>query len=124
MTRESERKRLVELLKSGINKHESTIENYVFPIWEFLADHLIANGIVVPPCKVGDVVWLIGNMKLYTKEEICSRKVISVQRLRTGETLMHFKDGCFPSDAMGVYVFTSREEAVKMLKGDKDSGKS
>lgn len=57
------------------------------------------------------MVWLIGNMKLYTKEECCSRKVISVQMLRTGELIMHFKDGCFALDAIGVYVFFTKEEA-------------
>ena len=25
---------------------------------ERLADHLIANGVIVPPCKVGDTVWV------------------------------------------------------------------
>lgn len=24
---------------------------------EFHADHLLANGVIVPPCKVGDIVW-------------------------------------------------------------------
>ena len=81
-----------------------------------IADYLLANGVIVPPCKVGDVVWLIGNMKMYTKEEICSRKIISVQKLRTGEIIMHFKDGCFAEHAIGVYVFLTREEAEAKLK--------
>ncbi len=81
------------------------------------ANYLLSNGVIVPPCKVGDVVWLIGNMKIYTKEIICSRKVTSVQMLRTGELIMHFKDGCFSSDSVGVYVFFTKEEAEQALKG-------
>ena len=109
MTNDKQRERLVELLDSG------GIRN--FPYNAKLADHLLVNGVIVPPCKVGDVVWLIGNIKLYTKEECCSRKVTSVQMLQTGELIMHFKDGCFPSDAVGVYVFPTKEEAEKALKG-------
>lgn len=107
MTNDKQRERLVELI--GDCKWWGSIDEMV--------DYLLANGVIVPPCKVGDVVWLIGNMKLYTKEVICSRKVTSVQMLRTGELIMHFKDGCFPSDAVGVYVFPTREEAEKALGG-------
>ena len=31
---------------------------------ETIADHLIANGVVVPPCKVGDTVYCIYNNKV------------------------------------------------------------
>lgn len=123
--RESERKRLLEILKQNchcINEDCEKCSSNGICFTHREADHLLDNGIVVPPVKVGDVVWLIGNMRIYTKEVICSRKVISVQRLRTGETLMHFKDGCFPSDAIGVYAFTSREEAEKALRKE-DEGK-
>ena len=48
------RDRLVELIKKGIDKHESTIENYVHPEWEFVADYLLANGVIALPNKVSD----------------------------------------------------------------------
>jgi len=63
------------------------------------------------------VVWLIGNMKIYTKEVCCSRKVTSVQMLRTGELIMHYKDGCFSANAFGGCVFLTREEAEQAMKG-------
>lgn len=100
----TERERLIKLLDNALPGSD-------------IVDYLLENGVIVPPCKVGDVVWLIGNMRLYTKEVICSRKIISVQRLRTGGTLMHFKDGCFDADAVGVYVFLTKEEAEQALKG-------
>ena len=104
----TERERLIELLLKGHKKHL---------YYDQIADYLLANGVIIPPCKVGDVVWLIGNMRLYTKEVICSRKVISIQRLRTGETLMHIKDGCFNAEAIGEYVFFTKEKAEQALKG-------
>ena len=114
MNREAEKQRLVELADSFLQDELCVCLNK--DILEKFAQHCLDKGAIVPPCKVGDVVWLIGNMKIYTKEVICSRKIISIQKLRTGETLMHFKDGCFPSDAIGVFVFYTREEAEKALR--------
>ena len=54
------RDRLVELLENkydhycdqcGVNKESQYIEN--------LADYLIENGVVCPPCKVGDEIWVV-----------------------------------------------------------------
>lgn len=48
------------------DKLKELIENA--PVWkngtfgeacEFVADHLIENGVIVPPCKVGDTVYII-----------------------------------------------------------------
>jgi hypothetical protein len=44
------RDRLIELLEQG---HK----NYLY--YDQIADHLIENGVIVPPCKVGDVVYVI-----------------------------------------------------------------
>ncbi len=111
------RDRLIELLKKTPLCNRDFDLQYSDGTIEKFADYLLANGVIAPPCKVGDVVWLIGNMKIYTKEIICSRKVTSVQMLRTGELIMHFKDGCFSSDSVGVYVFHTKEEAEQALKG-------
>ena len=113
------RDRLIELMRQAEFAYLdfSKLCPYEKSLTDFTADYLLENGVIVPPCKVGDVVWLIGNMKLYTKEVICSRKVTSVQMLRTGELIMHFKDGCFPSEAVGVYAFRTKEEAMQELKG-------
>lgn len=41
-----------------------------------LADHLIANGVVLPPCKVGQTVWFIRNKEVI---ETCVEKIILKQ---------------------------------------------
>lgn len=49
--REIERERLIELLnKVGGNVLEFPTYNFI----ESLADYLLAGGVIVPPCKVGD----------------------------------------------------------------------
>lgn len=40
------RERLIELLKNEQSRYS-----------EDIADYLLANGVIVPPCKVGDTVW-------------------------------------------------------------------
>lgn len=49
------RDRLIEVI--GNKPFTSEYENYNSVEWaEHFADHLLANGVIVPPCKVGDVV--------------------------------------------------------------------
>ena len=75
-----QRDRLVELLKKkydhfcdqcGINKDSHYTES--------LADYLLANGVIVPPCKVGDMVYVIKRCRCGKPEnyalKVCGRKV-------------------------------------------------
>ena len=77
----SDRDRLIELLSNkqqyGIATEEPpeaiyTIENHQ------VADHLLANGVIVPPCNVGDMVYVIkycrcGNPEAYELKH-CHKK--------------------------------------------------
>ena len=45
----TDRERLIELMDIIIQPGEKTLGD--------IADHLLANGVIVPPCKVGDVVY-------------------------------------------------------------------
>ena len=57
----TERESLIELLneaKFGVNKHTLADHLMSFAV-EGIADYLLANGVVVPPCKVGDKVYEI-----------------------------------------------------------------
>lgn len=50
MTDREIRERLVEMIQDAVGgcaRHWA----------EIIADRLLANGVIVPPCKVGDVVW-------------------------------------------------------------------
>ena len=54
MTNDKQRERLAELI------HKSQYEYDGSKAWyEQCADYLLANGVIVPPCKVGDKVWVI-----------------------------------------------------------------
>ena len=105
--------RLVELLdKLGENK-------VTFPIDSFnsaLSDYLLANGVIVPPCKVGDKVYRISTkphsrMK-YIQETTISRIAIDNEGIWLFCTCNPIAKCVF-----GKTVFLSREEAEEALKG-------
>ena len=54
-----QRKRLIELLYEA----EAQVNNDL-PSLEQIADHLLANGVIVPPCKVRDTVYSINRRAL------------------------------------------------------------
>ena len=79
---------------------------------ERLADYLLANGVIVPPCKLGDTVWFIRNNEII---ETCVEKII----LKHGG--LYIKLCCnsmyeTTCNSIGKTVFLTREEAEKALK--------
>lgn len=74
-----------------------------------LADYLIANGVIVPPCKVGDTIYQTDGVRIYTStiHEITytANKVIFVT-----ENIV------FDEQAINNSIFLTREEAEKVLK--------
>ena len=69
---------------------------------EFIADYLLANGVIVPPCKLGDTVWYISteNPHVAFQKELKPRKdPIPVKGILITED--------------GIYVSTDGIEGVK-----------
>ena len=64
----TERERLIELLKKADNSAASRgITNYEDAIADN-ADYLLANGVICPPCKVGDTVYVISESRVKEAE--------------------------------------------------------
>ena len=51
------RDRLVELLLNGEKQFFDTKANRTTPLQSYLSNYLIENGVIVPPCKIGDTVY-------------------------------------------------------------------
>ena len=114
------RDRLIELLKESsqyIKEQDSLIER--------IADHLIANGVIVPPCKVGQTIFFytcVCDKEGEEKFDILEGEVISFSlpkeglwgycRYKCGLTYWHLVEKDF-----GKTVFLTREEAEQALKG-------
>lgn len=91
-----------------------------------IADYLIANGVIVPPCKVGDKVfkpWKAGGRDVIAEFVV----VAIISGIRDDWCIKYKKIGgticyqmCFAD--IGKTVFLTREDAEKALKR-KDEGK-
>lgn len=57
--REEEKKRLVGLLKAADSQSFNAMSISIDYYYEQLADNLLDGGVIVPPCKVGDTVYII-----------------------------------------------------------------
>lgn len=108
MNREAERKRLIETL--------SWIRYKAFPTdekaWEFIADRLLDDGVIVPPVKVGDKVYYpsasFGRIFEKTVDEIL---------MSDKGNYIHFASTYMPFENIGKTVFLTREQTEKALEG-------
>lgn len=94
----NQKEKLIELLKL-----KQTCDS------EELADYLLANGVIVLPCKVGDMVYVVCPVQGITEQK--------VKRFQLGSYGLMFATGkgVRPVDDFGKTVFLTREEAEKAL---------
>ena len=121
-----DRDRLVELITEKQLWGIDQIQPNGFKIELFenldLANHLIANGVICPPCKVGDTVYALYNGKIL-KANIFSMKIeteddkyVYMLKLKICDHFFQFK-----TFLLGKTVFLTSEEAEKALKGYKEN---
>ncbi len=100
------RDRLIELI--------SRVQ-YLGGLEEKVADHLLANGVIVPPCKVGDTVCKTNGSRI--EKFKVARFIISSYGIRA-EDLYGVQVALI--DNFGKTVFLTKEEAEKKLKETKE----
>ena len=85
---------------------------------EILADHLLANGVIVPPYKVGSPIYrIIGENTLNPK--IAKWDIVSLIIYPDEIGYVDDTDNWIPLKDFGKTVFLTREEAERALKGEK-----
>jgi len=114
------RERVIKLIQSSV---DGCARHWA----EVIADHLLASGVIVPPCKVGDTVympWVWDGTRGVAILDITH--IIDDGLQAYVETDFHTDDenyynkyccGRFGFDDFGKTVFLSREEAEQALKG-------
>lgn len=132
------RERLICLIKNAEKAFPK--DKPVLDIEEFVADYLLANGAIVPPCKVGDTVYVKWRLHRNSNDGIYPVKVYA---LRWDEKKNNFRVcvegnfeisayGCkythhyqatFAWNNFGKTVFLTREEAEAALKGRESNGR-
>ena len=87
-----------------------------------IAENLLANGVIVPPCKVDDIVYMVTpGGKIHEKKVLGSASVVGLN-LRD-EIWMKHSFTCesalvFNEDDIGKTVFRTHKEAERALKGE------
>ena len=77
-----------------------------------LADHLIANGVILPPCKVGDKLYITTSIS----KEIVESVVLGVWMAEDNISILTIH-GSIHNNSLGKTVFLTKEEAEAALKG-------
>lgn len=107
------RERLKKLIRSGVSQSQQKCKDYGCYDYGDVADYLLENGVIVPPCKVGDDLWYIDENNEVNVQKNGIRKIVYCGDGKFG---VLDKDGYY--DDIGTkYAYLSREEAEKALKG-------
>lgn len=122
------RDRLIELICESI-KTDECVSHCNYPYChecKNLADNLIANGIIAPPCKVWDTVYYINryNHIMLYKHEVYEAKVVRLVVTGYGVSPVIRVKSVYstyeiPGVEFGKNVFLTREEAEQALEKHK-----
>lgn len=112
------RDRLIELMKKTVvgmeRGHKVVAETIWLPsVFETMADNLLANGVIVPSCKVGDKVFFIVDMRQHKAFNNFVREDTITKIGVTTKGILHERGIDFAD--FGKTVFLTREEAEKAL---------
>lgn len=108
------RERLIELIQDSVN---GCARNWA----EIIADYLLANGVIMLPCKVGDTVYDIGDFfdgTPYPEMYEYKADYITLWEKYPDRNEIYFSiDGMdYALDDFGKTVFLTQEEAEQALK--------
>lgn len=109
----TDRKRLIELMQEASQSKSDYAGNIGLGQ---IADYLLEHGIIVPPCKVGDIVYV----PYEDSQTIEEKRVKSISHvINEFDNSMVFKckhDYVFLDTEINRKVFLARKEAEKALK--------
>lgn len=111
------KEKLIELLNTMIDENKD--KNITT---EIMADYLIQNGVIVPPCKVGDIVYEVCDIESVHRR-ILEMEVLVIE-LSSDKEVVYLKAtkkylynyGNVTFDDFGKTVFLTKEEAERALK--------
>lgn len=111
------RDRLIDLLTDNLTHCDNPLQYIYDEIVERLADHLIANGAILPPCNVGDTVyWILPDLDGWHVSKDTVTEVGSKGFWVSMYTETDDMDDFTSWDEFGKTVFLTREDAEKALR--------
>lgn len=112
----TERERLKKLIADAIAYAQDRMRDEgVDFAYTDVADHLLSNGVTVPPCKVGDKLFRILN-KPYSLGSYVSSFTETVEPYSIVTKNIMGGYSCTPFEDFGKTVFLTKEEAEAKLK--------
>ena len=106
----TDRDKLIELISKV---------QYLGGLEEKVADHLMANGVIVPKYKVGDTVWYItGIHRTIVKSAIVEEIIINCNGV--SDLFVTSDTGCF-ENSVDIF-YPTKEEAEQALKEREQNG--
>ena len=123
----TERERLIELINKAKDTHPTApiINGFRQDLAEYLADHHLSNGVIVPPCKVGQTVWWLRGW-CDGSHEIAEGKVSMLQQKADKSWKVRITVNSsvwdFTPNEIGTSYFLTKEEAEAKLK-ERSEGK-
>ena len=113
----TERERLIKLIYEALLDMSGKHIGDPAARCESIADYLLDHGIIVPPCKVGDTVWMVRNL------QIERWKVVSIEKTASNMTLgikfiargVRGTPISISTSYIGEIYFLTREEAETAL---------
>ena len=122
----TERERLLKILDKTIATKDEDTDDYI----EWLADELLANGVIVPPCKVGDIVYAVKgcfylpHATWIKSTDIIACEIIAIKQTKRNKLMllnplieecygMRSANSWFCFSIVGKTVFLTKEEAEK-----------
>lgn len=114
----SEREILIEILNNTRIQSRTLAEIFYKSVIEKIADSLLDNGVIVPPVKIGQTVYVIPK---YNGNPYCGVQQDKVQMIGKTSRGIHIKTrskSSFNKTYMfGKTAFLTKSEAQKALKG-------
>ena len=114
----TDKEKITEILKAYTKKHNISASSVIL---EEYAEELLANGVIVPPCKVGAEIFGVFDNDDEQRKEIYEGKVLcfSLDKNNLLWARMRYKNGLtywHTIDDFGKTVFLTKEEAETELK--------
>lgn len=112
------RDRLIELLTDRIPKTDNPLRCVADELVERVADYLLANGVIVPPCKVGDKIYRV----VYDWEgckTVSEWELVKLEAYVEEVGFIDDSDNWIAVDDIGKTIFLTREEAEQALQEGK-----
>jgi len=105
----TDRNKLIEILQDTLHEWECDVS--IKTLTE-ITEHLIENGVICLPCKVGDKIYQTDGIRTY-ESTIREIEISSTNIVYCTESI------AFDERAIGDSIFLTREEAEKALEGMK-----